>query len=116
MPDKFGDKGRLLHINDAIESIEAYTNGIDFNGFSADHMCFDACVRQLSIIGEASNHLSKSLCERFNEVPWPEIIALRNLVVHEYFGVDTLVIWKIIRENIPELKRQVLVMIGEVEG
>ncbi len=115
MRDKFGDKGRLLHICDAIESIESYSNGIDFKHFSADQMCFDACVRQLSIIGEASNHLSKSLCARFNEVPWPEIIALRNLVVHEYFGVDTLVIWKIIRENIPELKQQVLVMIGEVE-
>lgn len=115
MPDKFGDKGRLLHIYDAIESIEAYINGTDFHDFSTDHMRFDACVRQLSIIGEASNHLSASLYVRFSHVPWPEIITLRNLVIHEYFGVDTMVIWKIIRENIPELKRQVLMMIGEVE-
>jgi uncharacterized protein with HEPN domain len=115
MPDKFGDLGRLLHILDAIESIESYVGNVDFARFSSETMRFDACIRQLSVLGEAANHLSDQLYHSVNEIPWPEIIALRNLVIHEYFGVDKRVIWKIIQENIPPFKEQIVSIIQQMK-
>lgn len=115
MPDKFGDLGRLLHILDAIESIESYVENVDFAQFSAETMRFDACIRQLSVLGEAANHLSDELYTLFDKIPWPEIIALRNLVIHEYFGVDKRVIWKIIHQNIPPFKEQLVAIIQQLK-
>ena len=103
-----------MHIIDAIESIEFYTVGIEFDDFSTEPMRIDACIRQISIIGEASNKLSKNLHFKYSQLPWPEIIALRNVVIHEYFGLDITIIWKIIHENIPEFKKQVLLIIDEM--
>jgi len=63
-----------------------------------------------------ANYLSDTLYTKFHQIPWPEIIALRNMVIHEYFGIDIQIIWKIIRKNITELKVQVLLILGELES
>lgn len=104
MPDKLGDKARLLHIIDSIEKIESYTLKTKYDDFKNNSMMKDACIRQLGIIGEASNRISKEIQEANAKIEWRQIIGLRNIVIHQYFGIDDQVIWGIIQENLPDLK------------
>lgn len=110
MKDRLGDKVRLLHIIDAINEIENYIQDVDFNHFVKNSMMFNASLRQLEIIGEASNRLSADLINNNSSIPWARIIGLRNLVIHEYFGIDDLTIWDIIKINLPDLKVKILVL------
>lgn len=102
--DKLGDKARLNHILDAVEAIEQYTNGADFDAFQQNSMMLHASIRQLEIIGEASNYLSDSLVARYSDIQWPQIIAFRNLLIHAYFGVNPLIVWEVIQNHLPVLK------------
>ena len=111
MPDRLGDKIRLQHILDAIEQIEIYTDGIDFEHFASNQMMFDATLRQLEVIGEASNRLSDELIQSNNDVYWARIVGLRNLVIHEYFGIDDLTIWNVLKLNLPEFKEKIQLII-----
>jgi uncharacterized protein with HEPN domain len=107
MTDRLGDKIRLQHILDAISEIENFTKGVDFAGFSSNSMLFSACVRQLEIVGEAVNRLSDDLITTNPDVEWRKVTGLRNMLIHEYFGIDDKLIWNIIQKNIPDLKDKV---------
>lgn len=74
---------------------------------------FNATLRQLEIIGEASNRLSKDFILDNSEIPWARIIGLRNLVVHEYFGTDDFTIWNVITINLPFLKDKISLLIDK---
>jgi uncharacterized protein with HEPN domain len=115
MQDRLGDKIRLLHIIDAINEIENYIQDTDLKGFVDNSMMFNASLRQLEIIGEASNRLSEELLNRTPSIPWARIIGLRNLVIHEYFGVDDFTIWNVIKINLPFLKEKVALLILEID-
>ena len=77
-------------------------------------MMFNAALRQLEIIGEASNRLSEDLLNANPSIPWAKIIGLRNLVIHEYFGIDDLTIWNVIKINLPELKEKATLLISKI--
>lgn len=115
MLDRLGDKVRLLHIIDAIDEIENYIQDSDFETFANNSMMFNASLRQLEIIGEASNRLSEELMNKNTSIPWAQIIGLRNLVIHEYFGIDDVTIWNVIKRNLPELKEKIALLITKVE-
>ncbi|RKY77514.1 DUF86 domain-containing protein [candidate division KSB1 bacterium] len=104
MRSKIGAKIRLQHILDAICELETYTRQATFDDFVANSMMQFACIKQLEIIGEAASHISDELKQRFSEVEWPEIVGLRNILIHEYFGIDENIIWVIIKKDIPQLK------------
>ncbi len=104
MQGKLGDKIRLLHILDAIHEIEEYTIGVNFENFNSNAMMRFACIKQLEIIGEASNHLSEETKLKFNDIEWKLIIGMRNIFIHEYFGIDSKVVWEIIKNDLQELK------------
>lgn len=76
---------------------------------------FNATLRQLEIIGEAANHVSNELQKNHPEVMWPRIIGLRNLVIHEYFGIDDNSIWSILKINLPVLKPQLEKMLAKMD-
>ena len=96
MRNELGDKIRIQHIADAIEEIEKYLLEVEFVSFMENSMMRFACVKQMEIIGEASNHLSEELKLEFSTVEWSQIVGMRNVFVHEYFGVDAAVVWEII--------------------
>jgi uncharacterized protein with HEPN domain len=111
MTDRLGNKVRLMHILDAISEIEKYTTNVDFNEFSTNSMLFSACVRQLEIVGEAVNRLSDDLIANNPEVEWRKVAGLRNMLIHEYFGIDDNLVWSIIQKNIPDLKGKVSIIV-----
>lgn len=115
MPDKFGDKIRLQHALDAIETIEGYISDADFQVFSENLMMQDACIRQLQVIGESCRNVSPELREKYPEVPWSQIVGLRIIVIHQYFGVDIRVIWEVIQRDIPVFKVQVKRIVEELK-
>jgi len=115
MQDRLGNKIRLLHIIDAINEIENYLQDSNLETFVNNSMMFNATLRQLEIIGEASNRLSEDVLNENPSIPWARIIGLRNLVIHEYFGVDDFTIWNIIKINLPVLKEKIMLLISELD-
>ncbi len=114
MTDRLGDKVRLQHILDAISEIENYTENVDFAQFSSNSMLFNACVRQLEIVGEAVNRLSDDLIANNPNVEWRKVTGLRNMLIHEYFGIDDKLIWSIIQKNIPDLKNKISIIVASL--
>lgn len=104
---KIADPIRLAHILDAIREIENYTQDVDKDTFINNSMMFNATLHQLEIIGEAANGLSEDFLLSTPNIPWARIIGLRNLIIHEYFGVDDQTIWSIVKINLPSLKAQI---------
>lgn len=115
MQDRLGNKIRLLHIIEAINEIENYIQGFDLEIFVNNSMMFNVCLRQLEIIGEACNRLSEDILKDNPNIPWARIIGLRNLVIHEYFGVDDHTIWNVIKINLPVLKEKVALLISKLD-
>lgn len=99
------DQVYLRHILDAVEKIETYLAGQTYKSFSNNNMIIDAVVRELEIIGEATNHLSDLLRENHPEIPWRDAIDMRNILIHEYFGVRTHLVWDTCKEDLPKLKK-----------
>jgi uncharacterized protein with HEPN domain len=107
MRGKLGDKARLSHILDAIVEIESYLSEADYELFLNNSMMKFACIKQLEIIGEASAHISDEIKMQFSEIEWSQIKGMRNIFVHEYFGIDTKLVWDIIKLDLPDLKSKV---------
>jgi len=97
----------LMFLEDILESIgkiEAYIGDMEYDTFIDDGKTVDAVVRNLEIIGEASNKLPDEIKEKISVIPWHRMTGLRNIIAHEYFGIDLKIIWKIVKENLPEVK------------
>jgi len=79
---------RIKDILGAIENIEKYIAKMTFAQFKKNQLVIDAVIRNFEIIGEASNHVPKSIQSAHPIIPWRQMIALRNFLIHEYFGID----------------------------
>ena len=97
---------RISDILVAIDKIERYTDGMDFNSWVADEKTVDAVIRNIEIIGEASSHLPDEVLQQYDDISWPLMKGIRNILAHEYFGVDLEIIWKTVTEDLPTLKKR----------
>jgi len=77
------------------------------DGFNTQSMLRNACIKQLEIIGEASDHISMELKEKHSGIEWNQIKGMRNILVHEYFGIDSTLIWQIIQFDLPDFKEKI---------
>ncbi len=100
------DRLRLRHMLDAAEKIVGFTESLSVSAFLANEEKQLAIVRLLEIAGEAANGLSNELKEEHTEIPWSQITATRNRLIHGYFDVDLNVVWQIVREDVPVLVTQ----------
>lgn len=103
----------LKHILDSIRYINEYTKDKSQEEFLDSAETQDAVMRRLSIIGEASKNISPALREKHSRINWKAIVGLKNVLVHEYFGVDMKVIWHIAKDDVPNLKSEILKMLKE---
>jgi uncharacterized protein with HEPN domain len=105
-----------LFIEDILESIgliDEYTRRMSLEGFEKDRKTVDAVVRNLEVIGEASKYIPDAVKSGHAEVDWQAIVGLRNRITHEYFGISLSIIWHIVREELPKLREQMKVILGE---
>lgn len=98
----------LDHIIESINNIEYFLGNIDKDKFNLDIKLQDAVIRRIEIIGEAVKNLPKSFTDKYPEIPWAKIAGMRDKLMHHYFGVDLILVWKTIKEDIPLLKNQII--------
>lgn len=113
MKRSLGDRERLLHILDAIEAIESFLESMAYEVFIDSKLHRAATERQLEIIGEATAALSDDLKSRYSEVEWQPIKRFRNVIIHEYFGVSTQIVWGVVQKELPTLKIQIQKILQE---
>lgn len=106
------DRVRLLHILDAIAEVGSYLHDVTWEGFLLNSEKRFATIKQLEIIGEACDRITEPVKTAHPEVPWRAIKGFRNISIHEYFGVNTALVWEIAVNDLPGLKLQVLEMLG----
>ena len=94
---------RVADIVDSIEKILSYTAGMSFEQFCKDSKTIDAVIRNFTIIGEAARHIPDEIVQSHPEIPWREMADLRNIIVHEYSGVNEKIIWETIETDLPGL-------------
>ncbi|MFC5281392.1 DUF86 domain-containing protein [Arcanobacterium canis] len=97
------DAERVVDILFAIEKCQRYIENVDSGSVELSEMASDAIERNLQIIGEAVNHLSTSITDQFPEIPWPQIRGFRNILVHQYFGVDFEVVREVVEIHLEPL-------------
>lgn len=108
MRERSRDKIRLEHILQAIERINRYTKGKNFDDFIADDMMYYAVVKNIEILGEAFNMLTEEFRKAHPNTPWKQVNGMRNYIVHEYFQVDNIVVWDVIKHDLPVLEKQII--------
>ena len=103
-------KNSIIYLHDiiqAIETIKRYMKDIDFESFNNNSEKQDAVIRQLQIIGEASNHIDKTIMDKIDEVRWREIIGMRNILIHNYDSADTEEIWNVYKNDLDILQKSI---------
>ena len=106
------DRAYLAHVRDAIETIGEYLQGVSYEAFTENRMMVDAVVRELEIIGEASNNLSQEFREHHQDIIWRQMKDTRNFLIHEYFGVNLKIVWDTCQKDLPRVKAFVDRMLG----
>jgi uncharacterized protein with HEPN domain len=94
---------RIQDILDAVEKIQRFTAGTTLEVFERDEKLIDAVVHNLTIIGEAANHVPSEITSRETAIPWRQMIDLRNYSVHAYWNLRPAVIWDTIQNDLPPL-------------
>jgi len=103
-----------LYVEDILKSIRSLENfvvGQTYEQFLEDERNQFAVMKGLEIIGEASAHIEEVIKVKYPEVEWRAIIAVRNILIHEYFDVDLKIVWDIIHDDLPALKKQIEVIL-----
>jgi uncharacterized protein with HEPN domain len=93
----------LTDILDSCKAIIEYTENLSFDHFSNDRKTYSAVIREFEIIGEAVGKLPDDMKNRHTDIEWQDIKDFRNLLIHEYFGVDLEIVWNVIQEDISNL-------------
>lgn len=88
---------------DFAEAVLAYTDGLDQTGFVASRLNYDATLRNLELIGEAAGNIPEEVRAGAPEIPWRQVVATRNRLIHGYLGIDNDTLWSIIRDDVPIL-------------
>jgi uncharacterized protein with HEPN domain len=106
---------RVEDILRAIEKIETYLKGLSLSQFKKSELTIDAVIRNLEIIGEASKNIPPKIRSSYPSIPWEIMYGMRNILIHEYFGVDTQIVWHTAKKNLPPLQKQLTQILKEIK-
>lgn len=106
--DNFLYIDHILDSIEKIEKIEKYVENLTVHDFTENELIQDAVIRNFEIIGEATKRLSKDFRAENQEIPWKKIAGMRDILIHDYLGIDIYSVWNAIEQNLPELKRQLI--------
>ena len=98
----------VVDMQEAIDLIQQYTHEMTEVVFSQNRAIQDAVVQRIQIIGEAASHIPNIIREQFSDIPWKKIVAMRNLLIHDYAHVDEHEVWRVAKEDIPLLRPQLV--------
>lgn len=99
-----------LYLDDILEAakrIEKYTRGLTLERLKRNELTIDGVVRNLEIIGEAVKNIPANVKDKYPDIEWKKIAGLRDILAHEYFGIDLEILWDIIENKMPELKKEI---------
>jgi uncharacterized protein with HEPN domain len=111
------ERNLLLYLEDIEDSgraILGYIQGMSFDNFCHDRKTFSAVIREFEIIGEAAGKLPVEFRQCYPDVRWQDIKDFRNILIHEYFGVDLEIVWKVVQEELPILLHTVNMMSNDL--
>lgn len=103
------------HILESVARIEEYTKGITKTDFLVSGKIQDAVIRRIEVIGEAVKNIPDEIKGKYPDIPWREIAGMRDILIHEYFGVDLELTWKVVKEDIADLKMRILKVKEDLE-
>ena len=109
-------RNETLYLHDilrAIDSIQTFVEGMDLETFQADDKTSSAVTRKFEIMGEAAKHVSDDIRQQFPDVPWKQMAGMRDRLIHFYFGVDALIVWRTIQEHLPTLRQSIQNILDE---
>ncbi len=98
------DKIRIQHILDEIDNIQTFIGNVSYQEFIHDKKTVNAIIRSIEIIGEAASKISDDYKSNHSEIPWKQIVGMRNHLIHVYFDVDYQTLWQTVKSDIPDLK------------
>lgn len=101
------DRLYLIHIRECIERIDSYITRKDKQKFLDSTLIQDAVLRNLQVLAESTQRLSDAAKESTGEVDWFKIAGFRNVLVHDYLGIDIEQVWNVLEKDLPELKRHI---------
>lgn len=104
----------LKDMLDAIDEIESFTSGIDFLTFQNNREKVLAVVKLLEILGEAVKKIPNNIRSQYPNIAWQAIAGMRDILVHEYWSIDTDVVWASVKEDMPKLKVVILDILNEL--
>lgn len=106
------DRERLLDIKEAIGNIKKYSVK-GRRTFEEEELVQNWIIHHLQIIGEAAVKISDDFQEQYPDIPWPKIIGMRNILVHDYFRIDINAVWAVVENDIPQLEQQIELFLQE---
>lgn len=107
MRELLRDRERLEHILAAINRVMRYTTGKTYEDLLSDDMMYYAVVKNIEMMGEAANMLTKEFTDAHQETPWKMVRGMRNYIVHEYFQIDSAVVWDVITNELADFRNQI---------
>ena len=115
MREVLRDRERLEHIIAAINRVKRYMQGKTYEDLLADDMMYYAIVKNIEIMGEAANMLTAEFQAAHPETPWKMVKGMRNYIVHEYFQIDSKVVWDVVSKELTTLHQQITTYISETD-
>jgi len=106
----------LKDILGAMEAIERFVEGMDFETFEDDDMRVSAVIRKFEIIGEASKSVPESIKQKYTSIPWSDMAGMRDRLIHFYFGIKYDLVWNTIKQDVPEVKPLIREILEELES
>ena len=107
----------ILTVHDCIQRIKEYTVGYNLDAFLKDHKTQDAVIRNIEVIGQAVKDFGvENLLHDFPDVPWEQVAGMRNIIAHEYLGIDMTIAWEVVDAHLLSLEHAIMEMVQAINA